>query len=198
MDALSKYLCEIKVVFLSLLFVCFLSNAYGQVSIGSYTMFPDSKLFGSAYKPQLSVGKVNDQYILSLRYVSPTTYASFDAESVLLIRLGDDSMVKLPFAKELDYEKKYENSYNKYTGTSHFYITYSYYLIDADVLSRIVKDKEVIKKIRVSFTNGNVQDWEINEKYQQKLTEGLVDSYLYVESADAVRKEKMSNVESGF
>ena len=188
---------KMQIILIFCIFACLFSNSYGQVSIGPYTMFPDSKFLGSAYKPQLSIGKIDNQYILSLRYVSPNTYASFDEESVLLLRLGNDSIIKLSFAKELDFEKKYENSYSKYTGITHFYITYSYYWIDIDALNRIVKDKEVIKKIRASFTNGNFHDWEISDKYQVKLTERLIECFNSVESADSIRKEKMNNVESG-
>lgn len=59
-------------------------------------------------------------------------------------------------------------------------------------------NKEIIKKIRVSFTNGDIEDWDIDLKYQKKLTEGLSESYNIVETKDTDRKEKIKDVESGF
>ena len=81
---------------------------------------------------------------------------------------------------------------------SHFYITYSCYSINESVLNLIVKDRAEIKKIRASFTNGDVEDWDISQSYQTKLTTGLIDSFKQVEISNAVRKEKINNVESGF
>lgn len=175
----------------------FFMNLQGQVSLGSFTTFPDSKLFGLAYKPELAIGKLNDQYIISLRYTSPKTYASFDEESILLMKLDNDSIIKLPIATEIDVVKKYDNSYTKY-GVSHFYITYTDYYIDDETLEVLVNSAATIKKIRVSFTNGDVEDWEIKENYRAKLKKGLLKSFQQVEAQDAVRKEKIDDVESGF
>ena len=55
-----------------------------------------------------------------------------------------------------------------------------------------------IKKIRVSFTNGDIKDWDIDVKYQTKLIQGLNESYVIVESKDTVRKGNLNDVESGF
>ncbi len=185
-----------KILFL-LILTLVISTSKGQVSFGNYTTFPDSKLFGLAYKPQLAIGKLNDTYVLSLRYVSPEAYASFDEESVLLLKFNTDTTIKLPIVKEIDVVKKYENSYSKY-GTSHFYITYSVYFLDDDVLNFLIDENNAIKKIRASFTNGNVLDWEIKDNYQPKLTKGLITSYQQVETLNAKRKEKIDDVEAGF
>ena len=72
---------KIVCIITSLLFA---TIVYGQISVGSFTMFPNRKLWGVAYKPNIALGKINNQYLLVLRYVSPTTYASFDEESILL------------------------------------------------------------------------------------------------------------------
>lgn len=50
----------------------------------------------------------------------------------------------------------------------------------------------------MSFTNGDIEDWDIDLKYQKKLTEGLSESYNIVETKDTDRKEKIKDVESGF
>ena len=175
----------------------FFTNIYGQVSLGSFTRFPDSKLFGIAYKPELAIGKLNDQYVISLSYTSPKTYASFDEKSILLMRLDNDSVIRLPLAKELDVSEKYDNINTQY-GICHLYITYTYYYINDETLDVLVKSDATIKKIRVSFTNGDVEDWEIKDNYRAKLKKGLLKSFQQVESQDAIRKEKIDDVESGF
>jgi len=172
--------------------------SYGQVSYGSYTRFPNSKLFGLYYKPQLAFGKVNDEYLLVLCYTSPTSYASFDEESIMLLKLGDESTVKLSIF-DTEVIKDYETSWNSGTKQyNDFYKTYTLYTIDDTIVHKIVNDKEIIKKIRVSFTNGDIEDWDIDLKYQKKLTEGLSESYNIVETKDTDRKEKIKDVESGF
>lgn len=187
-----------KKMLLILLFVLVSVMSYGQVSIGSYTRFPNSKLFGLYYKPQLAFGKVDDIYLLALCYTSPTNYVSFDKESIMLLKFGDDSTAKLHIFDE-NVVKDYETSWNSGTKQyNDFYRTYACFIIDDSIVQRIVNDKEVIKKIRVSFTNGDIEDWDIDTKYQKKLTEGLNESYNIVEKEDSVRKEKINDVESGF
>jgi len=177
----------------------FAALSYAQVSFGKFTMFPNSKLFGSAWKPQLAVGVADDQYLLLLRYCSPKDYASFDDESVLLIRFGNDSVVKLPLYSVETVTKDYKSEWNSaYKQYIHYYITLSPFVIEKSVLDKIVEEGEVIKKVRVSFTNGDVQDWDVDNKYQQKFTKGLTESYQQVISKDAVRKENIEDVEHGF
>jgi hypothetical protein len=62
----------------------------------------------------------------------------------------------------------------------------------------VINKKQNIKKIRVLFTNGNVEDWDIDKKYQPKLIKGLIESYDVVNSVQEIRKEKINNVEAGF
>ena len=174
-------------------------SAFSQASYGTYTMFPNKKLAGSYYKPQLAFGKVNDQFLLVLYYTDPSTYATFDQESVMLLKFDDDSTVKLPISKSDEVTKKYETSWNSLLKCyNHFYETFTSFDLEQDVVDRIVKDQQNIKKIRVSFTNGDIKDWDIDLKYQPKLIKGLVESYNKVQSKDAVRKENIGDVESGF
>ena len=188
-----------KKMLLILLFVLVSVMSYGQVSIGSYTRFPNDKLFGLLWKPQLAFGKVNDVYLLALCYTSPTKYASFDNESILLLKFGDDSTVKLHLIDENTVKKDHETSWNAATKQYYdIYKTYACFIIDNSTVQRIVNDKEVIKKIRVLFTNGDIEDWDIDAKYQKKLTAGLNESYIIVEIEDSARKEKINDIESGF
>ncbi len=55
-----------------------------------------------------------------------------------------------------------------------------------------------MKKVRITYTNGNLNDYDITDSYMSKLAEGLYNSYILVESSDAVRKQNMNDVESGF
>lgn len=185
-------------LFLLMMLLC-TTGVFAQASYGSYTMFPNKKLAGSYYKPQLAFGKVNDKYMLVLYYTDPSNYASFDEESVMLLKFEDDSTVKLPISKADNVSKKYETSWNSLLKCyNHFYMTFTSFDLEPETVEKIVMKKLNIKKIRVSFTNGDIKDWDIDAKYQPKLINGLVESYTKVESKDAVRKENIDDVESGF
>jgi hypothetical protein len=186
-----------KILFFLLL--VFAVSSYAQASYGSYTMFPNNKAWGSYYKPQLAFGKVNDQYLLVLCYTDPKAYASFDEESVMLLKFDDDSTVKLPISKSDEVMKKCESSWNSMKSrNTYYYKTFTSFDLDQNTIDKIVKQKMNIKKIRVSFTNGDIKDWDIDVKYQTKLIQGLNESYVIVESKDTVRKGNLNDVESGF
>ncbi len=181
-----------------LVLVCTISG-FSQVSYGTYTMFPNKKLMGSYYKPQLGFGKVNDQYVLVLCYTDPEMYASFDEESVMLLKYADGTTVKLPISKQDKITKKYESIWDSMLKKYyHFYKTFTSFDLDQENIDRIVKNHDNIIKIRISFTNGDIKDWDIDQKYQPKLIKGLVESFNSVKSKDAVRKENIDNVEAGF
>lgn len=175
---ITKHYLSVKKALAMAAMLLSLSTSNAQVSFGSFTMFPNNKLWGSAYKPQLAFGKSNDQYLLVLKCTSPTDYASFDRESVMLLRLGNDSLVRLQIISEEAVVKDYKTSWNSSLKRyDHFYSTYTCFIIDDKLVDLIVNNNEVIKKIRVSYTNGDVQDWDIDAKYQPKLTKGLIRSY---------------------
>jgi len=187
-----------KILVLLFVFACSIS-CFAQASFGPYTMFPNKKLAGSSYKPQMAFGKVNDQYMLALLVVKPGAYASFNEESILLLKFEDETIAKLPRAKGIEVEKDYASSWNSLLKTyNHFYRTYTSFELDEKSLDRIVNKQQKIIKIRVSYTNGDVQDWDIDAKYQPKFIAGLLESYEKVESKDAVRKETINDVEAGF
>lgn len=188
-----------KKVFLIFVLMLSVSICFGQASIGSLTRFPNNKLVGLSYKPQLGVGMIGEQYLLVLRYTDAHAYRQFDENSVLLLKLKDDTVINLPICKELPVSEFYSTEYlTALKRYADFYATMSSYPINEDVLFQIVANKNLIKKIRVSFTNGDVQDWDIDEKYQPKLVEGLTKSLKSAREQNAERKTKLDNVEEGF
>ena len=72
-------------------------------------------------------------------------------------------------------------------------MTATHYEVPDDVLDRIVKQKKKITKIRIVFSNGDVADYDIPEKYQPKLISGLNNSYNNVLNEDAQRKKNISS-----
>lgn len=180
-------------------FLMFLSFhfVYSQVCLGSFTHFPQKK--GKRYNPALAIAKINNDYLLAFRYIDPSSYANFDEESVLLIKLGDDKVYKLSLNKNCGVQNEYENEWLGLVrgGMAHYYISIVYFNINQDLIGKIL-EKENIKKIRVSFTNGDLKDWDIDTKYQPMLTKGLYESYSEVEKEYEIRKNNIDNVEDGF
>ncbi len=170
---------------------------YSQVCIGSFTHFPQKK--GKRYNPALAIAKVDSDYLLALRYVAPSSYANFDEESVLLIKFGDDKVFKLPINMSCGVQNEYDNEWlgTLRGGMAHYYKSFVYFNVDQVIIGKIL-DKENITKIRVSFTNGDLKDWDIDTKYQPVLTMGLYDSYNEVEKEYKIRKNNINNVEAGF
>ena len=83
-------------------------SAYSQVSYGRFVMFPDAKLFGSMWKPQIDFVRVDEQDIIGIRTCSSDTYCSFNSESRVLLRFADSTVVKLPIIEELDVQKDFK------------------------------------------------------------------------------------------
>lgn len=171
-------------------------SIFAQASYGTYT-FLGGDFKGAYYKPKLAFGKVNDQYLLVLLYMDNRRYASFNDESVMLLKFDDDTTVKLPISKVDEVTKDYSTEWgvNKYWD---YYKTYASFDIEEETVDRIVKKHQKIKKIRVSFTNGDIQDCEIKEKNQDKLINGLIKSYNEVEEDDTKRKTNLNDVEADF
>lgn len=180
-----------KRIILSLFMLISITLCFAQIVHGPYTMFPKSKEPRTSYNPKLAFGKIDDQYLLILLYIDAVKYALFDQESVLLLKFVDDSIVKLPISKIDLIIKEQDNEWAPYR-------TYTSFNINQDVIDKIVTKKQNIKKIRVSFTNGDLQDWDIDLKYQPKLIQGLSESYAKVKVEYNIRKENMNNVEAGF
>ncbi len=178
--------------FLSLVLLITTVSAYSQVSYGGYTVFPDAKLYGYNFKPQISFAMVEDMLLFSVLVTSSGDYASYDENSRILLKFGDDDVVKLPMLRELDVIKDYSNEFVASTLVE-YYMTATHYEVPDDVLDRIVKQKKKITKIRIVFSNGDVADYDIPEKYQPKLISGLNNSYNNVLNEDAQRKKNISS-----
>lgn len=162
-----------------------------QTSIGGFIMFPDSKMWGSAYKPQISFGIVEGKDYLLLAYCDPDRYASFDENSRLLLKFEDDTVCKLPFDVNIGVVKNYDNSVSG-GHIARFFRTCTSYLVDKGSLERIMGGIKIIK-IRVVFANGEVEDFDIHSKYQEKLVIGLADSY---SKAVIDNKQRIKNMTS--
>ena len=170
--------------------------AFAQQTIGSFVMLPNSKLKGSYYKPQMALTKIQNSYFITVRCTCSNTYESFDSESVVLLKFDDESVEKLHISPLVEVSKKYSNTAIGSTIVD-FYSTYSTYELSEECLKKII-NKQQIKKVRLSFTNGNVKDYDITPNYMEKMAEKLYESYLIVESTDTSRKSVIQDVETGF
>ncbi|OYP53734.1 hypothetical protein [Segatella bryantii] len=187
-----------KFFLLLMMLICF-STSFAQTSYGTFTVFPNKKIYGINFKPKLAFGKINANYVLVLKYSSKKAYAVFDEGSVMLLKFEDDSVLKLPINTFVEPQTDYKSEILEITNkVLEHYITYTLFDLDQEAIDRIINKKQNIKKIRVLFTNGNVEDWDIDKKYQPKLIKGLIESYDVVNSVQEIRKEKINNVEAGF
>ncbi len=180
-------------------FLMFLSFnfVYSQVCLGTFASFPQKK--AKRYDPSLAIAKIGNDYLLALRYVEPSSYAQFDEESVLLIKFEDDKVLKLPFNKEHGVLNEHDEEWLGLIrgGLANYYISNVFFDVNNDFLGNLLDKKNIIK-IRVSFTNGDLKDWDIDAKYQPVLTKKLCESYSEVEKEYEIRKKNIENVESGF
>lgn len=181
-----------KRFFLFLFILTTTVSAYSQVSYGDYTIFPDARLAGKSYKPRISFAMVEDMLLFSVVVISRNDYASYDANSRILLKFGDDDVVKLPILLELDVIKQYSTQYISST-LYEYYMTATHYKVPNDVRDRIVIQKKKITKIRIVFSNGDFTDYDIPEKYQPKLISGLNISFYNVVNEDARRKKHISS-----
>lgn len=177
-----------KKLLLLLISILFYYESNAQISVGGYTLFPDAKLMGKFYKPQLSFASIDGNSYLILLFTDPNDYKSFDEESRLLLKFEDDTTVKLPIDIVQGVEKDYDNMSTDF-GLSRFYMTYTCYPIEEDTINKIL-NKEKIVKIRIGLGNSNVLDYDITPKYQEKLIEGLINSYYVTQASD---KQKAKN-----
>ena len=164
-----------KRIVISLVLTLLCVTTYSQVSYGRFVMFPDSKLPGSMWKPQINFTRLDDQDIIGIRTCASDTYHSFDTDSRVLGRFADSTIVKLPIIPEFEVQKSYNNTWVGNVLVDN-YVTYSFYNIEDETIAKIVEKLIPIVKIRIVFTNGNVSDYEIKPSYQKKLTDGLIKS----------------------
>lgn len=179
--------------FILLLLLTLLSvSGYSQVSVGKLVMFPDAKIVGSVWKPQIGFVRMDERDILCIRTCNNDSYSNFDAESRVLIRFADSTMVKLPIIEELDVRKDFKTDWVA-SSLVEFYTTYSFYDIEEEIVNKIVVDNIPIIKIRLVFTNGNIKDYDIHKNYQKKLVDGLVFSKTDAMSQNEVKKSNQTD-----
>lgn len=148
-------------------------TSHAQISYGKFVMFPDAKLTGSMWKPQIDFMRLNEQDIIGIRTCASDTYHSFDSDSRVLLKFADSTTVKLPIIEEIEIQKDYKSTLVSSVVFDNF-ITFSFYEIDDETVDKIVNARVPIIKIRLVFTNGNIKDYDIPTKYQAKLIEGLI------------------------
>lgn len=188
-----------KRLILSLLVLIGTLNIYSQVSVGTPVKFPDNIFLALAYKPALTFIKSDDGVGLLLFYTRDDYYASFDEESVILLKFEDETIEKLPIYQPVYVHESYDSQYDSsLKSISHLYTTTVRFEISPEITERIVTRNEKIVKIRVLFSNGKVKDWDIKKSYRSKLTKKLVKSYKEANQNYIIQKENIDNVENNF
>ena len=180
-----------KKFIIAIVFMLFSILSYSQVSIGNLVRFPNSSLVGRDYKPMLGFCAINTSYgedfLISLRTCEPYSYKSFNEESRILVRFADESVFKLQILEGADVTKDFHTEVINSNIYEH-YITFTLYNIEEGFLNKIINEKIPIIKIRLVFTNGDVTDYDIKPNYQEKLLDGLINSYTDAISRNQIRK----------
>ena len=180
-----------KKFIIAIVFMLFSILSYSQVSIGNLVRFPNSSLVGRDYKPMLGFCAIStsngEENAISLRTCEPYSYKLFNEESRILVRFADESVFKLQILKEFDVTKDFHTTAGNGNVYKH-YVTYTLYNVDKEFLNKVVNEKVPIIKIRLVFTNGDVTDYDIKPNYQQKLIDGLINSYADAMSKNQIRK----------
>jgi hypothetical protein len=174
---------KIILVFITALFYI---ETNAQISVGGYTMFPDRKLAGSFYKPQLSFASINGDNYLVLLFTDSKAYKTFDNNCRLLLKFEDGSIARLPIDLSQGVVKDYDSMSDDF-GLARFYITYTCYPIGKHTINKILNEEKIIK-IRIGLPNGNVLDYDISKKYQLKLVKGLAASHIATQALNKLKE----------
>lgn len=181
-----------KRILLFIVLILLSTSSFSQVSYGRFVMFPDAKLTGSMWKPQIAFVRIDSLDVICVRSIASDTYWDFDSESRVLIRFSDSTTFKLPIVPQFDIQKDYQVDFIGSTLLEQ-YITYSFYEIDEEVVAKIIYGRTPIVKIRLAYSNGTVRDYDIGKKYQEKLILGLIESHQIALQTNAIRKENMTD-----
>ncbi len=173
-----------KKVLLSLMLFGIAASGFSKAVYGSYTTFPNAKVFSYFSKPQLAFSQSNGQVMLSLNYNDASSFVAFDENSTLIIEF-ENQAVYLPLNKAEQVMQKQQviGSADMHRGI--IYQTNANFDADQSVIDKIVNDQQNIKSIRVTFANSDTKEWGIDEKYQAKLTSKLIKSYNKVQAKSA-------------
>lgn len=162
-------------------------------SVGEYVNIP--AVTGGIYAQALGWGisecSFQDKSVLQLEsinllYRDHVGYKDFDQESRILIRFTDDYVSTL----YRDVDSAVETSRQSLIPGNPIYITYVRFNLDKETRKRMMNPTLGIKKIRIVFTNGEIQDYNIKGNKQYKFLEQLRKSYKNAEKDNA---ERMNN-----
>ncbi len=160
-----------------------------QSSTGSFVMFPDGSLFGSAFKPKIAFYQDTDPIIKNFFILSVAKndgYADFDENSRMLIKFEDGSKFTLPILAGV------ESRDFSYISNISVYNVLTMYRLDDQILEKI-RNYESIIKIRIVYTNGDIDDYDIDESYQYKFIRKLNNSYNEVIEDNSQMKRNMND-----
>lgn len=190
-----------KLILLALfLVITFSSNAEGLYTYGEAIDF-QSGFVGSLWHPFLKYSQYDsndgsDEHLDLLTVVMKTsdTYHSFPAESKLLLKFSDDSIVELNSFGDVikDYQCKRIGKI-----LTDIYYTGRYYVLTEEALQKILTLP--IVKVRIELGNGNRKDYEVGEKHGKKVLKKLIKSHEAVQNAQNQRiKNTNSDLKDDF
>ncbi len=183
-----------KFILLTLfLAIASLGKAEGLYTYGEAIDF-QSGFIGSLWHPFLKYsqydsndGRDDHLDLLTIIMKTSNTYHSFPAESKLLLKFLDDSIVELDSFG--DVIKDYQCSYIGKVRTDIYY-TGRNYILTEEALQKIITLP--IVKVRIELGNGNRKDYEVGEKHGKKVLKKLIKSHAAVQNTQG-RRIKNSN-----
>lgn len=173
--------------------ICVYSN-------GSCMIFPKSGLL-SLYNPALgwsiyqctfSDGSILKEESMILITNARDTYYSFDSNSRILMRFTDESISTLHRDLKDEVENKYDNIWLGNT-LMHCYFSYVRLQLDSETRTKLLNPSLGIKKIRIVFSNGNVEDYELKGKRIMKFPEELRQSYREASQKNEIRTKNSND-----
>lgn len=192
-----------KIKYILLTFLLALSvagNAEGLYTYGEAIDF-QSGFVGSLWHPFLKYSQYDsndgrDEHLDLLTVIMKTsdTYHSFPAESKLLLKFSDDSIVELESFG--DVIKDYQCTHIGKVLTDIYY-TGRNYVITEEALQKLLTLP--IIKVRIELGNGNRKDYEVGEKHGKKVLKKLQKSHEAVQSKQGQRiKNSNSDLKDDF
>lgn len=193
---------KISKFFLLTLFlaITFSGKAEGLYTYGEAIDF-QSGFVGSLWHPFLKYSQYDsndgrDEHLDFLTVIMKTsdTYHSFPAESKLLLKFSDDSIVELDSFG--DVIKNYECTHIANVLTDIYYTGRNYVLTE-EALQKILTLP--IIKVRIELANGNRKDYEVGEKHGKKVLKKLIKSHDAVQRTQGQRiKNSNSDLKDDF
>ncbi len=180
-----------KKFLLSIIFI-FISLCGYSIHVNGEYVKMSNKLVGNFWFPCCTFHKIDDHIIFSICLTASDGYFDIPNDGKLLIKLNNDSIIKLTkieFSNIIKNEGNYKITDFKYQK---YYQTIIYY--DCDDFNELIL-KNYISKIRVQLTNGNMYDFEVPQKYTKKLNTYLSNVR---KNLDILYEQRKNNINGGF